>query len=195
MRFFSNEVLKRIIILILTGAAFPTFGRAASVSVGLIGGMRTLNDDYLKKVYGDGYVFIPNVQFMISKPFSAEVSYEGGYKKSAAIGIYKEWSTLKISGWEFSGIFHYPIKWLLPYIKFGAGYYFYKQDIESPFIRFKVDHHKGSLHLGSGAQAFFGENFFLRAEVKYVLLKVKPFDTRVDLGGLRYLLGLGFKIY
>lgn len=194
MRFFNNEVLKRINILILTGVTFASFGRAGSVSIGLGGGLRKLNDDYLKNVYGDGYVFIPNMQLMISKPFSAEVAYEGGYKKGAAIGIYKEWSTLKISGWEFSGVLHYPIKWLLPYIKFGAGYYFYKQDIESPFVRFKVDHHKASLHFGSGTQAFFGKKFYLRAEVKYVLLKVKPFDTRVDLGGLRYLLGIGFKI-
>jgi hypothetical protein len=34
---------------------------------------------------------------------------------------------------------------------------------------------------------------YLGAEVKYVQLKVMPFDIKVDLGGLRYLLGLGLK--
>ena len=36
------------------------------------------------------------------------------------------------------------------------------------------------------------EGLYLSGEVKYVPLKVKPFDEEVDLGGLRYLLGLGY---
>jgi hypothetical protein len=192
-RIFHRKILKGMTVFVFMSAFFCPSGHASRIAAGVNMGIRTLNDEYLNSVYGSGSVVIPYAQFMLAKWFSIEAAFEGGYKKSAPIGIYEEASTLKISGWEFSGILHYEIGRLEPYLKFGAGYYGYKQEIESAFVPYKVDHHHTSFHFGGGSQVFFGKYLYLGAEVKYVQLKVMPFDIKVDLGGLRYLLGLGLK--
>lgn len=191
--FKLNLPLLKVKILILFIFFLPINVQAIDFRLGLGAGFRKINDSYLRKVYGHGFVIIPYVQVGLSRNFAAELAYEGGYKRKAPIGLYQEPSTLKITGWEISGQLHYAFKIISPYIKLGAGYYFYRQDIESPYVRRKVNHQHLSFQTAGGFQLFLQKNFFWQAEIKYVFLRVKPFEIKVDLGGIRYILALGFK--
>lgn len=168
--------------------------QAIDLSLGLGAGYRQINDPYLNRVYGSGFIFVPYVQIKFSKLIAAEISYEGGYQKRAPIGLYQEPSLLKISGLEFSGCFLWSFSQLTLYVRAGAGYYFYRQDIDSPYVRYHVNHHDFAGQAGLGMELYLKRKFLIRAEAKYVYLKVRPFDQRVDLGGWRYLLFLGYKI-
>lgn len=183
-------IIKIFLLIILF---FPSKVQAVDFSLGLGAGFRRINDSYLRQVYGNGFIFIPYVQVGLSKYFSFELAYEGGYQKKAPIGLYQEPSTLKITGWEISGRLHYAFKIISPYIKLGPGYYFYRQDIDSPYVRHKVNHHHLSFQGAGGFQLFLQRNFFWQTEIKYVFLRVKPFEIKVDLGGVRYILALGYK--
>jgi len=182
------------LILTLLSSFYPDEILASDLRLGLGAGVRKINDDYLNQVYGSGFIFVPYLEIPFSRFFSAEVSFEGGYRKEAPIGLYQEPSVLKISGLEFSVHFHRSFKLFTPFLKIGSGGYFYRQDIDSPYVRYRVNHRDMSLHGAGGLQFNFHSRFFFRIETKYVYLKVKPFDQTVDLGGLRYILSLGYKI-
>lgn len=176
----------------------PQAGEAVQFSLGLNAGYRFLNDVSLGEIYGDGYVYEPYIRYNPSFLYSLELSYEGGYKKSAPIGLFQEDSTLSVSGLQLSGIVGVPllrIRNVRTYFKIGIGYYFYKQDIDSGFVRHKVDHKKWTTVIGAGMNVNFFRGLYLSAEVKSVPLKVRPFDINVDLGGLRILFGVGYQFW
>lgn len=168
--------------------------QSADITFGLKFGYRGLNDNNLAGIYGSGTVFVPHVRLALSRYASVETAYEGGYRKSGPVGIYREPSTLTITGWEVSGLLGYPFKGLSPYLKLGLGYFHYGQDIDSPFVRLKADHHHAATLAGAGVDIRLSKQFGVSAEVQYVPLKVKPFDIEVDLGGLRLLFGLSYQI-
>ena len=71
------------------------------------------------------------------------------------------------------------------------GYYSYKQDIESEFIRNSVDHTKWTNVFAGGLILNLSRGLYLSAEVKTVPLRVMPFDREVDLSGVRVVGGIG----
>lgn len=171
-------------------------GNAARFSLGLNAGYRTLNDVALSEIYGDGYVYQPYIRYSLSYSLGLELSYEGGYKKKAPVGLFEEDSTLSVSGLQLAGIVGVPLmrlRKISTYFKAGIGYYFYRQDIDSEFVRQKVDHKKWTTFIGAGMNINLLRGFFLSAEVKSVPLKVRPFDINVDLGGIRILFGIGYQ--
>ncbi len=169
-------------------------GLATEINLGANLGYRQLKDPKLGEIYGDGFVYDLLARYFPVERYGIELSYEGGYKRDALIGLYQENSTLTVGGIQLAGVFRYPVGKFAPYFKFGAGYFAYKQNIESEFVRLKVDHHKWTTVVGLGATVDVFAGLFLTAEVKYVPLKVQPFDIPVDLGGMRYLGGLGFRL-
>jgi hypothetical protein len=187
-------LLKKVWIFILLVMLLTQANHASDIALGFHLGYRQLKDPDLKEIYGDGFVFSPYVSYFPLPHYGIDLSYEGGYKKDSPIGLFQEDSTLSVSGIQFCGIIRYPIWKILPYFKFGVGYFSYKQDIQSEFVRFKVDHHKWATIVGGGIRVDLYKGLFLTAEVRYVPLKVQPFDIPVDLGGLRYLAGVGFRI-
>lgn len=189
-----SRLLLKSCILLLTYQALISSAQAADITLGLKFGYRGLNDNNLAGIYGSGTVFVPHVRLALSRYASVETAYEGGYTKNGLVGIYREPSTLNITGWEVSGLLGYPIKGVVPYLKLGLGYFHYRQDIDSPFVRLKVDHHHAATLVGAGADIRLSRRLGVSAEVQYVPLKVKPFDIEVDLGGLRLLVGLSYQI-
>jgi hypothetical protein len=168
-------------------------GLATEIDLGTNLGYRQLKDPDLGKIYGDGFVYELFTRYFPLESYGIELSFEGGYKRDALVGLYQEKSTLTVGGIQLAGVFRYPVGKLAPYFKFGVGYFSYKQNIESEFVRFKVDHHKLTTVVGLGMTFDIFRGLFLSAELKYVPLKVQPFDIAVDLGGMRYLAGLGFR--
>jgi len=173
-------------------------GSTAQFALGLNAGYRYLDDPTLGEIYGDGYVYEPYIRYSLSYSFGLELSYEGGYKKSAPIGLFEEDSTLSVTGFQLAGIVRVPflrIRNVSTYFKLGIGYYFYKQDIDSEFIRRQVDHNKWTTVIGGGMSINLFRGLFLTAEVKSIPLRVKPFEINVDLGGIRILFGIGYQFW
>lgn len=189
----SRLLLKSCILLFVYLVSIHS-AQGADITLGLKFGYRELKDSHLAGIYGSGTVFVPHARLALSRYVSVEAAYEGGYTKSGLVGIYREPSTLNITGWEMSGLLGYPIKGVVPYLKLGLGYFHYRQDIDSPFVRLKVDHHHAATLAGAGTDIRLSRRLAVSAEVQYVPLKVKPYDIEVDLGGLRLLVGFSYQI-
>lgn len=188
---FQSRTVKKLALSVLMILCWGSIIQAADLKLGLRGGYRELKDSNLKNIYGNGRVYTPYISYFPHELYGLELSYEGGYRKEAPIGLYEEKSTLSVRGFKLNGVLGYRFWRLFPYFKFGVGTFFYKQDIESEFVRREVDHHKWTTVAGVGVELKLFPSLFLSAEWESIPLKVKPFDVEVDLGGSRFLLGLG----
>lgn len=185
--------MKKVIFLLTFLILFPAGQYAFDLEAGAIFGSRTVNDSEIKNTYGNGTFFFPYLALNLWKGLFVGAGYEGGYSKEAKIGLYEESSTLKVIGIEFFIGYELKIKVISPFIKVGYGSFSYKQTIQSPYVKdYKVDDKKTTLTIDGGVKFYPVKNLFLAAEVKYVPLKVKPYEEEVDLGGLRYGGGIGF---
>ncbi len=174
-------------LLALAGPASPV-----DLRIGFVLGSRSVSDTDIQTVYGPGVVYFPSVGLALGYGFEAGAGFEGGYSKDGLIGPYQEETTLKVSGWEI--YFGREFAWggVRPYLRLGWGFYSYEQDILSDFLAgFHVDDQKQTVVVAGGLRYFPTRRLFLCGEVKYVPLKVSPYDIEVDLGGWRFMAGLG----
>jgi len=187
--------MKKILIL----ALFPLFCLRPGVAgvkfeAGFFYGARTVRDPDIKTVYGNGTAYFPYVAAEVWKGLFLGAGYEGGYSRDGRIGLYQEPTTLKATGFEVFVGYAFKIGIASPYLKAGFGSYSYKQTIDSPYLQeFRVDHKKSAWTLAGGIKLFPIDKAFLAVELKYVPLKVRPFEDDVDLGGWRYQGGIGFR--
>lgn len=184
--------MKRIIIcFVLLLFVFPLINYASILNLGLFYGGKTVNDSDVRDVYELRHVYCPYFSFNIWKGIVIGAGYESG-EWQGEIGLYQESTSLKITGVDLFVGYQFKIKNLYPYLKIGYGRFSYKQSIDSPYVGdYKVNHQKNSVTARMGLKAYFIKNFFLAGELKYVPLKVKPFDEEVDLGGISYVAGIG----
>jgi hypothetical protein len=197
MNKIKEKPMKKSIILMFLVFLFVQVGNAKWLTIGLNAGYRYLDDLALAEIYGDGYVFEPYIRYSLGM-LNLELSYEGGYKRSGPVGLFQENSTLSVTGLQLSGIVPIPIlriRNLSTYFKIGIAYYFYKQDIDSEFVRQQVDHTKWTTVIGGGMSLRLLRGLFLTAEVKSIPLRVRPFDINVNLGGMRILFGIGYQFW
>ena len=174
---------------------FPSGQFAIDFDVGIFYGSRTVNDSDIKNIYGNGMVYFPYLAIIVGKGIIIGGGYEGGYSKDGKIGLYNESTSLKVTGVEFFIGYQLKIKIVSPYIKIGYGAFSYKQTIDSPYVgEYKVDHKKTTMIIGGGLKFYPIKNLFLAVEIKFVPLKVKPYEYEVDLGGLRYSGGIGYTL-
>lgn len=188
---FSRGAIKRVTVLVWMILFSVSFIQAADLKLGLRVGHREVKDSNLHQIYGDGMVYTPYLSYFPHELYGLEFSYEGGYRKEAPIGLFDEQSTLSVQGLQLCGVLRYRVGQFVPYFKFGGACFFYKQEIESEYIRRDVDHHKWTTVVGAGVEWKLFSLLSLAAEWRSIPLKVKPYDVEVDLGGARYLLGLG----
>jgi len=181
--------MKKLLILSILLLAFVSLP-ALDLDLGLQLGLRTASGA-IQDTYGSGMVFFPSLKLNVWKGLGIGLGYELGYKKEAKLGIYEENSTLKVGGFEAFAAYEFTKGNLAPYARLGIGSYAYSQDIESPIAK-DVDDNKVAVSIGAGVKYLLNK-LFLSAELKYVLLKVKPLDVEVDLSGLRLLAGIGYR--
>lgn len=186
-----KSLIKGMIFFVLVGCVVQT-SQAIQVGIGLNYGLRQVQDEIMKEIYGDGYVYVPYLRLIPFRSIGFEIAYEGGYNKGGTVGLYDEDSTLSVTGLEFSGILFLPLRMIIGYVKLGMGYYTYKQDIESDFTRLTVDHSKWTTFIAGGISLRVFDGLYISAEVKSVPLVVRPYDLDVNLGGLRFLAGIGY---
>ncbi len=156
---------------------------------------RDMSASTVKDNYGAGIIFVPVLEIKVFKGFYLGASYDFGYSKSATIGYFQENSTLKINSWDLFISYHFGGKSFVPYLKAGAGFSKYDQDIESEVITPKtVSESKTGWMAGVGFKYFFGKTLYLKGEVRYSPFKVDGAnDSQIDIGGIKTGLGLGIK--
>jgi len=183
----KRATLAVLLITITAGSA------AAQVQLGLRTGQHSIFDATVRDVYGNGWIFVPFVRITSTRTqLAVEFSYEGGYNQSAPIGIYDEMSTLNMYGLEVSAYAWYRFGMVVPYLKLGIGYYFYNQEIESEFVDKKVQGSDQRLLFAAGMDIDLFKGLYLTGEVKAVPWLVAPYGVEVELGGLRYMVGIGY---
>lgn len=188
------KVLKCFLITIFFLIIFTSSATAFNFELYCLYGIQTVNNNDIKNIYGNGRIYSPCVWLDLWKGISMGAGYEGGYSKDGHIGIYEEPTNLKMNGIDFFVGYQIKSKHFSIFVKGGYGIYYYKQYVDNPELPFKVDSKKGTFILGGGLKLFPINNLFVIAEVKYVPLKVRPFEDEIDLGGIRALGGLGLRI-
>ncbi len=183
-----------LMILVLMTPGLLASSSSFGFEAGAFYGARQVADSEIKNVYGNGLVYFPYAALKW-KGIILGGGYEGGYAKTAEIGIYKESSRLKVEGFEVFIGYEFKIRMLAPYFRVGYGSYTFKQTIDSPFLgNFKVDGKKATATGAAGIRIYPFKNLFLAGEVRYVPLKVKPYEDEVDLSGWRFSGGFGFSL-
>jgi opacity protein-like surface antigen len=175
------------ILLLLAACALP----AVDLEIGLFYGGRSVASADVRDAFGNGAVYFPCAALRFGKGFSAGLGYEGGYDRDGVVGLYEEKASLKVAGWLLFAGYEKTFKKLTPYARLGWGFFSYRQTVESPFEQ-KVDDSASGLALAAGLRYRIAKGFFAAADLRYGMLKVKPIDIEVDLGGLRYSLGVGY---
>ena len=168
------------------------FSSALTIQAGAFYGLRKVNDPKVKAAYKQGGVYSPFLEVQAWKGLTLGIGYEGGYGGTALLGPYNSRGELSVTGMEFLAGYEFRISRFAFFAKAGYGLYFYKQIIEDPYLEdFPVDHSKSTIVLKGGLKLYPWKFLFLAFEVKSVPLKVRPYDVEVDLGGMRYMFGLG----
>lgn len=189
---------KKISAAILAVLALSSWAGAVTLRPGLWYGPQKIRDARIAAVYGEQEVALPYLEVQLWKGLLAGAGYEFGYERDGKIGLDRLDSTLRLSGLDlFLG---YEQRWgrFGLFGKVGLGLYSYEQTIPGFDVAgFAVDHKKTTVTLSGGMTFYPVSGFFLAAEVRYVPLNVKPFESEVDLGGFRFMggIGLAFDIY
>lgn len=183
--------MKKSFVLVMAFLLLPAGVSAIEFSFGFQAGLRTVSDSAIKDVYGNGTCFFPYAAINLFKGFTIGGGYELGYSREGTIGIYKEATKLEVTGIQAFVGYQYSVSMVTPYVLVGFGSFSYKQTVDSPAAE-TVDAKKSTFFVAGGIKVYPMKNIYISAEVKFVPLKVKPYEDEVDLGGLRLMGGLGF---
>jgi len=143
-------------------------------------------DEIFKTVYGGDFIAGGELRVRVIDNFF--ISLEGGYfKKTGALTVTQEKTTLTVYPLEAMVVYHVLLSGVVsPYL--GAGGSICKYSEEN--VLGKVDDWGFGPALCGGVTArwrFLG----IDARVKYSSVKIKPFETEADLGGLTFSIGAG----
>jgi len=189
-----SPLAKKTALFALISLLGPLAAPALTIQVGVWMGSRTVADAKVKSAYGDGFVYLPYLQAAVWRKLFVGASYEAGYEKNGVLGVYSNPATLTVIGLDLYLGYEFKFKAIAVYVKAGYGLYRYKQSVRNnPYIAgYEVNHLKSTAVAGAGVKLYPLKFFFISGEAKYVPLKVRPYDLTVDLGGWRFLGGLGF---
>ncbi len=183
--------MKRIAPFLLLLLALAVAARGFDGQIGFLYGLRTLKDADLRGVFGTGTVAVPSLAIRLSRGVYLGLAYEAGYSREAAIGLFGDLFSLSVSGFEIFLKQEWSLGPFTPYLKIGPGLALYKIHISSPFLTaYNVTGKDISFQIAAGTGLRLGEHIALAAEGKYSVLRIDPYDDRVDLGGFRLLGGL-----
>jgi opacity protein-like surface antigen len=183
--------MKKTALLVASLLVAAGFSPAQTWEVGITGGYRTIKDQALRTIYGNGFVYTPYLSLEVAKALRVGAEYEFGYVKDAAIGLFQDPSTLDVKGGHVFLQYGERKGRVLPFLKVGVGIFFYKFDVDIPALPgLKVTNNDVSFYFGAGLRYALAKRVFATAELKYAALWVDPYDDLVDLGGIRALIGI-----
>lgn len=181
-------------LLVFIGLLSSGLG-AIEISAGAFFGPRTVTDDQVRNAFGNGTVYVPYAALNFWKGFVVGAGYEGGYSRTAKLGIYQESATLKITGYEIFLGYQLRIGKLCPYLKVGYGSFRYQESVDNPLLeKFAIDKTDMAMIYGGGVKFFPLKNLFIAGEAKFVQFSVRSDDRDVSLGGFRFLAGVGLAL-
>jgi len=183
--------MKKSTLVIICLLILPVAVYAIDLSFGFQAGLRTVSDSAIKDVYDNGPCYFPYAAINLFKGFTVGAGYEFGYSREGTIGLFREKTTLEVTGVQAFVGYQYSVSMVTPYVLIGFGSFSYTQTVESEAAQ-TVDAKKSTFFVAGGVKIYPMKNVYISAEVKYVPLKVKPIEDEVDLGGLRLMGGLGF---
>jgi hypothetical protein len=192
-----------LILILLTGLSLG----AVSLDLGLSYGSRSLADGKYEPIFGAGTVFCPELSVNLFKGLTVGALMESGYDRDGVIGSTDKYdSNLKVSGFEGFVGYTYDVGRFHPFVRVGFGSYKYEQTLTpqtgSPALPAgldKFEETKGTVSFGGGLKVDLVKGLYLGGQLRYVPLKLTPkskngFDfAELDLGGLRYMLTLGYR--
>ena len=184
---------KKTASLVIAALLLPLAAQAVTVQAGFWLGSRTVLDSKIKTTYGNGSVFLPYLQATVWRKLFLGASFETGYEQNGVLGAYSNPAVLSVQGLDLFLGYEFRAKAFAAFVKAGYGLYQYKQTVlNNPFAAaFKVNHRQSTAVVGAGIKLYPRKFLFIAGEAKFVPLKVRPFDYEVDLGGWRFLGGLG----
>lgn len=184
--------MKRTIVILILGMLIVGTLQA-DFHVGVRMGTQRINDQAIREIYGNSFIYSPFFRYEAREEwFVIEVAYEGGYSQEAPIGIFEENSVFSMYGFEVSVVLSHRISMIAPFLKFGFGRYYYKQEIDTEFIERPINESEWSYLFAGGLNIYLPEGFYLIGEFKFVPLNVIPREIMVDLGGYRITAGIGY---
>ncbi len=173
------------------------FAAAAWAGVGFrIGawyGPQKINDAKIRAVYGETETALPYLELEILRGVTIGAGYEFGYDRKGLIGPYDYPTTLWMAGWNALLGYELRLRKIALFGRAGLGFYDYRQTIENPYVTdMPVNARKTGGVFAAGLKYYALDVFYIGLEARYVLLKVKPYESEVDLGGWRFAAGAGF---
>jgi hypothetical protein len=189
-----NPLRTRIILLL---GGLLGFGAAAWAGIGLRFGAwygpQKINDAKIRAVYGETETVLPYLEIEIARGLTIGAGYEFGYDRKGIIGPYDYPTTLKMTGWNALLGYELRLENLALFGRAGFGLYEYQQTIENPYVTdMPVDAREAGGVFAAGLKYYAADFCYIGLEARYVLLKVKPYGSEVDLGGWRFAAGAGF---
>jgi hypothetical protein len=183
---------KTIFAALLILAAHVPQSEGIVLRAGLNYGPQKIQDAKMRAVYGETNVFLPSFEVQFWKGLTVGAEYEFGYDRSGKIGMNELASSFRMEGWDAYLGYEQRLGEFALLAKIGLGRFSYKQTIPGLDVSgTKVDGVKTTVTFAAGAKFYPAKFLFLTAAVRYVPLKVKPLEAEVDLGGIRYMAGMG----
>lgn len=186
-----------LIVILMTGLSLG----AVSLDLGLSYGGRSLSDGKFEPVFGAGAVFCPELSVNLFKGLTLGAMMETGYNRDGVIGTTDKYdATLKVTGFEGFVGYTYDAGRFHPFVRLGFGSYKYEQTYApqagSPALPAgfdKFEETKGIVSFGGGLKVDLIKGLYLGGQLRYVPMKVTPTEVEIDLGGLRYMVTLGYR--
>lgn len=181
--------MKKILIITAVILLFTLFTRAEKLRLGASSGYYSVQDSIYKETYGSGnFMYGIFIAYNLTK--GLEFRGEAGYfKDSGKTGITKEEMEFSIipvvAGIRYLII---KIKSLKPYIGVGVDFYFFKEKVR---LGDTSDSTTG-FHIETGSYISLGRRLFIDLNFRYVNAEAKPYDEKINLGGFRTGIGVGF---
>jgi hypothetical protein len=179
--------------LVLTAASAA---EAMTVQAQLTYGSRKIRDDRIRSVFGEASVVGFSLQAHLGKHLFAGFGVEHAVRVNGVIGAYLNPAEFQLRGFDIFGGLEFGTKVVAGYARAGLGIYAYRLSVQNnPFTAaYPVDRIDLGGMAAAGFKIFPVSAIFLVGEAKYVALKVKPYEDRVDLSGLRLSAGVGIRL-
>jgi opacity protein-like surface antigen len=164
---------------------------AKELSVGLLGGLRTVAESSFSDAYGSGLRLTPFVALGLSNQFSIGAAFSLGFSKDAPIGQLEDDSSFSMSSLELFGRYRFEAGKFDPYAKLGLGLHFYSQTVPDADVDFSES--AFGVFIGAGGEYAATDTLSLLAELGYTVLSAKPYEDSTNLGGFSIQVGAAYR--
>lgn len=185
--------------MVLLLAGLLGLASAARAGIGLRAGLwygtQNVNESKINAVYGaaETFVALPYIEARFGAGWTLGAGYEFGYDRKGLFVPYDCPAEFRMSGLNILAGYELRTGRVAVFAQVGIGLYAYKQTVANPSVTdMPVDARKTTAVAAAGIKVYPTDFLFLGLEARYVPLKVKPYESEVDLGGWRFAAGAGF---